>query len=884
MKDFDNRTEIVEALTSDGQFAFKQVGEYLQQGRCPGCGKKELFVSKKEPWRVSCNRMNKCGYSETTRELYPELFNNYSERFPITEDNPNATADAYLAHNRRFPISKMAGCYEQGNYKLPKSQEWCNTVRFYLNSDRTLYWERLIDKQKDDGQRINFGGKRLNVNGKWVLADPVKGKWWMPPNQEILAGDRVYIVEGIFHALALHFSGFKAVAIFAAGYFPSEAIKSHLGKKVIWIVALDDDKAGRKFMRSHYQKLKKMDEHAEVALTGTSRDWDDLYRLGKITKSFLQDAQYRGLMFTAKSVLWKAYALYLWKRHSYFVIDFDNRLYSVTVDVHKLYEELDGEELQLGKGFDPFSQNCTAFPISNFVPELLYAERDDILDEKFYMFQVKYSSNNPDALIRLDGTNIDTASSFHKAMITKGYGAFSGSSKDMAMLHEQWLNRQVKEIQSIPYVGYHADSLTYVYQAFAFSKGKALELNTEGYFETDRGGIKTSFKGFEVHSGEFSPEWIDNFMTTFSWQGLTALAFWLGSLFVQQIRAKHKSFPFLELTGDPGAGKSTLIEFLWKLMGRDDYEGFDAMKATAAGRRRAFTQSSNMPLVLIESDRGDEPDAKKKQFDFDEFKPFFNGRAVGTLGVAKRGNDTEEPLFLGSLVFAQNAEVDGSEALLQRIVHCHCTTEHHTPGTRKLAQWFERQTVDQVAGFLCLALEKETQILNTFFSEYARYEEAFTHRGEIKTSLSRLVKNHAQVMAAAKALKHIFPTLNESAFAGLNDYLYERALSRQERLAKDHPLVAEFWESYEYLNIQPDHTALSPSSMAEVLNHSTGAEQIAINLNHFDEVCRDRGQKSLDLKTLKKLLPNSQRYKFVESRKVYSKRLNKTLHCWIFKR
>ncbi|ABC27315.1 conserved hypothetical protein [Hahella chejuensis KCTC 2396] len=884
MQTFDNRNEIAEALASDGQFAFKRVGEYLQQGKCPNCGKKELFVSMKEPWRVSCNRLKHCGYSETTREIYPELFNNYSERFPTTEANPNATADAYLAHNRRFPLSEMVGWYEQGSYKLPKSQEWCNTVRFYLNSDRTLYWERLIDKQKDDGQRINFSGKRHNVNGRWVLVDPVKGKWWMPPTQELKQGDRVYIVEGIFHALALHFSERKAVAILAAGYYPSEAIKPYLGKKITWVLALDDDAAGRKSMKSHYTKLQMAGEKVEISLTGTSKDWDDLYRLDMIHNTFLEEAQYRGKMFTAKNVMWKAYAYYLWKSHSHFVIDFDNRLHSVSVDVTKLYEALEGAVLTLGKGYDSFSQHCTAFPISNFVPELLYAERDEILDEKFYVFRVQYSSNNADALIQLDGSNIDTPSSFHKAMITKGYGAFSGSSKDMAMLHEQWLNRKVKEIQSIPYVGYHADSQAYVYQTFAFSKGKQLELNAEGYFELERSGIKTSFKGFRVQPGEFNPEWIDNFITTFSWQGLTALAFWLGSLFVQQIRAKHKSFPFLELTGDPGAGKSTLIEFLWKLLGRDDYEGFDAMKSTAAGRRRAFTQSSNMPLVLIESDRGDEPDVKKKQFDFDEFKPFFNGRAVGTLGVAKRGNDTEEPLFLGGLVFAQNAEVDGSPPLLQRIVHCHCTTEHHTPGTRKLAQWFERQGVDQMAGFLRKALENETQILNTFFNEFNHYEEVFTSRGEIKTSLLRLVKNHAQLMAAAKALRHIFPTLNESVFSGLSDYLYGRALSRQERLADDHPAVAEFWDSYEYLNQQPDPQAYHQSAMVEMLNHLVGTGGIAINLNHFDEMCRNHGQRSLDLKMLKKLLPNSRRYKYSDTRKVKSKLLGKTIHCWVFKR
>ena len=91
------------------------------------------------------------------------------------------------------------------------------------------------------------------------------------------------------------------------------------------------------------------------------------------------------------------------------------------------------------------------------------------------------------------------------------------------------------------------------------------------------------------------------------------LAFFAASLFVQQIRSRDKSFPLLEFTGDPGAGKSTVLEFLWKLLGRDDYEGFDLLKSTAAGRRRAFSQVSNLPVVIIESDRDDgQKDSRQK--------------------------------------------------------------------------------------------------------------------------------------------------------------------------------------------------------------------------------------------------------------------------------
>ncbi|MCV5398020.1 hypothetical protein OFN24_31885, partial [Escherichia coli] len=66
---------------------------------------------------------------------------------------------------------------------------------------------------------------------------------------------------------------------------------------------------------------------------------------------------------------------------------------------------------------------------------------------------------------------------------------------------------------------------------------------------------------------EFTTGWVDDIWTAFGEKGYVALAFWLGSLFAEQIRERDKSFPFLEIVGEPGTGKSTLIEFLWKLAG-----------------------------------------------------------------------------------------------------------------------------------------------------------------------------------------------------------------------------------------------------------------------------------------------------------------------------
>ena len=79
------------------------------------------------------------------------------------------------------------------------------------------------------------------------------------------------------------------------------------------------------------------------------------------------------------------------------------------------------------------------------------------------------------------------------------------------------------------------------------------------------------------------------------------------------------SYPFIEIIGEPGAGKTTLIEFMWKLLGRHDYEGFDPSKSTPAAQGEELLTGWQLARGMIESDRGDDT-SKSKMFDWDELK------------------------------------------------------------------------------------------------------------------------------------------------------------------------------------------------------------------------------------------------------------------------
>lgn len=175
----------------------------------------------------------------------------------------------------------------------------------------------------------------------------------------------------------------------------------------------------------------------------------------------------------------------------------------------------------------------------------------------------------------------------------------------------------------------------------------------------------------------------------------------------------HKSFPFLEIHGEPSTGRSTLIEFLWKLCGREKYEGFEPSNSTPAARGRNFSQVANLPVVLIEGDRTNSSDkpSKLRAFDYDELKSFYNGHASRSLGIKTNSNETYDPPFREAILLAQNTAVDASEATLSRIVSMFTDKSNQTDVTQAAAERLEQMPMSDVSGFFIAATQREAAVL-----------------------------------------------------------------------------------------------------------------------------------------------------------------------------
>lgn len=787
---------------------------------------------------------------------------------------------------RGFPLMKTESWYEQGALKL-RNGDYAETVRFLLWDG--CWWDRLIN-ERDIRKNTKGGDKPTKADFKF--GTQYKNKCWTPPNQTIEKGDTVYIVEGIFHAIAFSLSGYKVAAAFSCNNLPRELITANKGRNITWCLAYDAGNAGEYASLKYLKELNGFKEAARISLPHSAGiDWDDLYREEKLNDKYLEDCKWRGRLLAAESYKQKAFILYCWRPYHHTLITFKYHTYSVTVSTSDLTKALDGETLDYANDQNLFELHSKVEQVMNCEVTGLHTEVDKFTKEIKYVYNAKTPDNRTGYIIDFSASSIADKTAFSVSLQGKiSYREFTGSAGDFKLLKQRWSKTGNKNIETIPFIGYDETARAYVFPQVGYKDGKCVKVNEHGYLPFKEFGIKTTLKNVNfIHSEHFDVNILGDFIKVFDMNGLAALAYWTATLFTRQIKERHKSFPFLELTGEPEAGKSTLVNFMWKLFGRDNYEGVDLLATSSASEGRMLSQLSNLPLVALESDR--EPDLKtkggrpSKAVDWDSFKKIYDLDGVlMSRGVKTNDNQVNESIFRGAFVITQNASVQASPAIMTRINHLHCTTAHKKMENRPIADRLKVMPVEELAGYLHLVLCKEQEWLQVFFAAFEHHRNTLTKTTSIKSQ--RIIDNHAQHMAAAEALKMVFPNLNKETLQQVCKHLVLRAQERERRLSADHPLVQKFWEAYHYINdqkmtlIDEDHNETEFDD--EKLNHSINPKLIAINLNEFIDHARLRNQGIFDTEDLKKVLPSSRHYPFVEDKTVKSRKKKGNARCFVF--
>ncbi|MGB9669928.1 MAG: toprim domain-containing protein [Halothiobacillaceae bacterium] len=908
--------EVLKRLESDYKLVPIKGTNWLRKGVCPSChgGKSKeasLFAHAQAPWVIMCGR-GKCNEQLHIKEIYKDLFEDVSKRHPATAQNPAASADAYLSFNRGFDLHLVRGWYSQESYFDRQLNQGSATVRFELPEGG--YWERLIDKPS------RFGKMKARFKPGWSY----KGKCWVPPCVDLLEVKELWIVEGIFDAIALLHHGIAAVSMMSSapfpGHFLQELAELRQGKegklpRLVW--ALDNEPSAHASTRKCVHRAAELGYRSSAAQipqrSGRKLDWNELHQLRwasiddqakrkeKIDKD-LREARHHGDLLLAESASDYGMLMYTWKERQEFPFVYEHCLYWFKLDLNKYNaarEALDGSERQEDRLLTEKQKRDKALRLAGGVVELancafqaLYYQRNLVTDEAWYYLRIDFPHDGGTVKATFTSGQLAAAAEFKKRLLHVATGAmYTGSGGQLDHLMRKQLYG-LKVVETIDYMGYSKEHQAYVFADVAVKGGQVYHANDEDFFDMGRTRLKTLQRSIKLHietrPTHYTEAWLDRLWLCFGAKGVISLAFWLGSTLAEQIRGVHKSFPFLELTGEAGAGKSTLINLIWKMFGRPDDEGKDPSKGSAAGRRRWMGQVSNQPVVLLEADRNDPNAASngrpKKAYDWDELKPLYNGGSLGVTGVKTAGNETYEPPFRGSIVISQNAAVSAHEAILTRLVKVLLLRPEATPASRQAAAELEQMQVEQLSHFMVKVMTKEQALMECFTKAFRGHEVVL--RGVKEIRVERIIKNHAQMMALIDCLAMVCP-LTQQQINECHAECISMAIERQFAISADHPGVAQFWDVYDYLESEREDG---------VVNHHRDDGLIAIHINEFVRLAAEHRQELPSASDLRNWLPDSSSHKYLGQRSVNSRireRQNQhrsgfdnlkpvTVRCWVF--
>lgn len=902
----DIRSEVLTNINRDYRFGEPR-GDWLQKGKCPQCGKKELFTSQSKPWVLRCGRANRCGWEGHVKDLYPEIFDNWSNRHEATEQNPNAAADAYLLHARGLDLRLLRGAYSQETHSDNQRRITSATVRFPLPGGS--WWERLIDQPG-----------RFDKKAKFAWGKSYRGHWWQHPAhtmEQLAQAKEIWIAEGIFDASALvqafegaelKDNGLAAVSAMSVNNYPEHSL-DQLRKAIAegptpthrprLVFAFDIGKAGTDYTRRYVARARDEGWEASAAQPRPEGevdklDWNDLLQRDRLTAANLVDYRWHGEVLIADDPMDKAWIL--WKRHqrrASFPFTFGNEQYWAEFSLKKIDNIV--KELNESPEFEgkPIEEVRTAAAmqagaitrICNATFRVLYFQRTPATDESQYYLRIDFPVDRPVVKAGFTGGNITASADFKKRLASVAAGAiWRGSGDQLDRLIENQ-TRRIKTVEMQEFTGYDRKREVYLLGDLAVRRGRVFTLNEEDFFDFGDCALKlgTSERLLEL---DYDPDrvptdWFPVVIDAFGMNGLITVSFWMLSLFAEQVRSRTKSLGFLEMTGLAGTGKSTLIEFLWKVFGRghDQYEGFDPSTATAAAVARELVKVSNLPVVLIEGDRTEGAPHSKK-FEWEELKKLFNGNSPRSRGVKNGGVETYAPPFRAAVVIAQNDAVNASVPVLERIMAIHFDKSGFTPESRKAAERMENWPSEELSGFIVHALRREADFLKIWSDCYGRYREelaATTSVGNL-----RLLRNHAQLAAALTAMRCILPISDGLHRQGL-EFIAQMTRQRQLVASSDHPVVEKFWAIFDYL-VELERDDSGTMRVERSLNNSRKPEEtIAVSLPQFFERARNHNQQIPSDDELRRHLKTSKVRKFIAFKSVNAPS-GKTFDCWVFQR
>ena len=782
--------DIINNVIDDNPQA-KQTNKGVYGVNCPVCGKPEARIYFDNPEFFRCHRDNHCGKTTHAKTVYPELWLSIATKAPATISDPKATARTYLeARGLNTELFE----FEQGEYQV--NGKTFPTVK--LTQDSVIQ-HRLIDYSgKDKSRNTEYKGKVYQTDG-------------------VANSNEVYVTEGIFNALSLAQSGHPAIATYSSGSIPEDYFKANKDKT--FVIAFDNDRAGRKGAVKLQKLLEELGITNKVAFTPRGKDWNDLLVSDQLNDQAIDKAFWRGKLelVETSNAYFEVYREQYTKCYLK-VFEFNLCTYIGTAKQGKTELELSVKRIA----------DCSF--------KLLHSTIDDSDNNRQKMTHIIEieSAREGAARFDLDANEITRIDSF-KSAVANHRQIFNGTGDDLNHLASHLFNQSPKppKLRALSVVGYDDKSKWFVYPKFAYDlKGCRVEVNKDGYF--DKVGVRpfnnycdpitNKIEGIDV------VEVVRLIHAAYGNNGLLSFGFYISTTFSHDVFKHFNFFPFLSLHGDPHSGKSGLSLLLNRITFRDS-EGHAMTKTnTAKGELRKIGQGSSVVMALLEGRK----DATR--FDYDSILPLYNRNSLYTRATTSQDNRTHDLPLKAAMSFVWNHECFTLKAAKERVISLPFLEKDLTEATGKAWDQLQTLSVEQLAGIGHFILSNRNHFEGGLVPEIVSHSKTLKANG---IKVSRIADNSAIALAGITTLLDLLgiaKDFTESLFS----YTTKIAAMKLESARTDNPLADLFLETVKMYQ----DLFLLDSENNQFFHLPRTLAALAKEEHHFDRVKLIEGLKS----------------------------------------
>jgi hypothetical protein len=514
--------------------------------------------------------------------------------------------------------------------------------------------------------------------------------------------------------------------------------------------------------------------------------------------------------------------------------------------------------------------------ISNFTMKSLYHLVNGTNDSK-RIFQLQ---RNTGEIYLVEIASSEMKPEAFETILKSKQCSFLGNAYNLKMIFIYCMDNET-QANIIDALGWNREHHVYAFSNSVFnSKSELIRVNEVGIVtdpETKKNFYLPAFGLAHLNNPDYEgdrkfvfiegdldfKQWAEYYYQAFGNNGAIAVLFLILSVFWDIVFEQKGFFPFLFLFGAFGTGKTSLVEYLLRLFGKD-YIGFPLNNATQVALSRIIASRNNSIFYLKEYTR-DTDEANQ-----DLFLTAYDGAGRAT-GIKSNDNRTKVALVRSAIILDGNELPTQKTAVLSRMILLNFESNQFTDAQKKAFAELEKRQENGFGNVLIEIFKQRDHFKKNF---QKTFDENLSELREVIEAdfAERTMKHVALLLTPAKMLieKLQFPwSFNEVTRAVVDNAI------EQNRLLKQTDEVVIFWTAFAWgvksgslIAFHHDEAGSNLKSAHYNVKYEKSGENIlqiklAMILPEYVKYCKNNGQRNLDSNSLRMLLTSKSNPDFI---------------------